>query len=151
VHVNLRGSVTATAFVTNIDYDAKGRRELIEYGNGARTTFTYDPNTFRLTKLKTTRTKDKSILQDLSYTYDPAGNITAIREAAQQTIYFKNQVVSANNDYVYDAIYRLIGADGREHIGQLAQPQTNWDDEFRVNLPHPGDGQAMRNYHEAYE
>ncbi len=53
-------------------------------------------------------------------------------------------------DYAYDAIYRLINATGREHIGQLAQPQTTWNDEFRVNLPQPGDGQAMRNYTEQY-
>src|SRR5262249_55283016 len=32
VTVNLRGAPTATNFVANIDYDAKGRRVLIEYG-----------------------------------------------------------------------------------------------------------------------
>ena len=84
------------------------------------------------------------------YTYDPAGNITHIRDDAQQTIYFNGQVVRPQCDYVYDAIYRLINATGREHIGQLAQPQTTWNDEFRVNLPQPGDGQAMRNYTEQY-
>ena len=52
--------------------------------------------------------------------YDPMGNITAIEDAAQQTIYFSNQVVTANADYTYDAIYRLISATGREHIGQLS-------------------------------
>src|SRR5262249_7762752 len=41
-------------------------------------------------------------------------------------------------------------ATGREHIGQLAQPQTNWDDRFRMNIPHPADGSAMRNYSEQY-
>jgi hypothetical protein len=29
-------------------------------------------------------------LQNLHYTYDPAGNITHIRDDAQQTIYFRN-------------------------------------------------------------
>src|SRR5262249_1212697 len=29
--------------VTDIDYNAKGQRELIEYGNGASTTYNYDP------------------------------------------------------------------------------------------------------------
>ena len=90
------------------------------------------------------------MLQDLSYTYDPVGNITRIRDDAQQTIYFNNQVVTPDNDYVYDAIYRLIDAEGREHIGQLSQPQTTWDDQFRVHLPQPGDGQAMRSYQEEY-
>ena len=44
--------------VTNIDYNAKGQRERIEYGNGASTTYDYDTQTFRLTRLKTTRTSD---------------------------------------------------------------------------------------------
>lgn len=135
--------------VTNIDRDAKGQRTLIEYGNGAKTEYTYDKNTFRLTRLKTTR--GSAILQDLFYTYDPVGNITRIRDDAQQTIFFNNQVVLPHCDYSYDPIYRLIEAAGREHIGQVGQPQeTKWDDEFRVNLPHPSDGQAMRNYTEQY-
>ena len=39
------------------------------------------------------RAADQAKLQDLSYTYDPVGNITRIEDAAQQTIYFNNQVV----------------------------------------------------------
>jgi RHS repeat-associated protein len=136
--------------VTNINYNAKGQRTLIEYGNGAKTAYTYDEQTFRLMRLLTSRTKGASPLQDLNYTYDPVGNITRIRDDAQQTIFFKNQVVSPNCDYTYDAIYRLIEASGREHIGQVGQPETTWDDECRVNLPQPNDRQAMRNYTEQY-
>ena len=104
VDVNLRGAPTATPFVTNIDYNAKGQRVLIAYGNGARTEYGYDPLTFRLRKLKTTRSADQALLQGLNYTYDPVGNITQIHDGAQQTIYFKNQVVTPDNDYTYDAI-----------------------------------------------
>jgi len=134
--------------VMNIDHDAKGQRTLIEYGNGAKTAYTYDEKTFRLIHLKTTR--GGAVLQDLFYTCDPVGNITRIRDDAQQTIFFNNQVVLPHGDYSYDPIYRLIAAAGREHIGQAGQPETSWDDEFRVNLPHPSDGQAMRNYTEQY-
>jgi RHS repeat-associated protein len=140
-----------TPFVKNIDYNEKGQREIIEYGNDARTNYTYDPKTFRLTHLSTTRTTDRTRLQDLRYTYDPAGNITQISDNAQQTIYFNNQVVSPTANYVYDAIYRLIAADGREHIGQVTTPQPTWDDKFQVNLPHSNDGQAMRRYSEEYQ
>lgn len=153
--------------VANIDYDAKGQRTRIDYGSDARTEYTYDARTFRLIHLKTNRTgaaaqnllqrllgtaapQVTAVFQDLFYTYDPAGNITRIRDDAQQTIIFSGQVVPPQCDYTYDAIYRLIDAMGREHSGQLAQPQTSWNDEFRVNLPHPGDGQAMRNYSEQY-
>jgi RHS repeat-associated protein len=150
VDVTLRGAQTPTPFVANIDYDAKGQRVLIKYGNHVKTEYAYDLLTFRLTNLKTTRTTDQARLQDLNYTYDPVGNITQIRDGAQQTVYFSNQMVTPDNDYVYDAVYRLINAEGREHIGQAAQPQTTWDDQFRVRLPQPGDGQAMRRYSEDY-
>jgi len=150
VDVNLRAAAAATPFVTNIDHNAKGQRTLIEYGNGARTDYAYDPLTFRLINLRTTRSSDQTVLQDLHYAYDPAGNITAIADGAQQTIYFSNQVATPDNDNVYDAVYRLIRAAGREQIGQASAPQTTWDDSFRMRLPQPGDGQAMRRYSEEY-
>lgn len=155
VDVNLRGAAAATVFVANIDYNAKGQRTLIEYGNGVKTEYAYDSETFRLVNLKTTRpaafAPDQRIAQDLSYTYDPAGNITSIRDDAQPTIFFNGQMVEPSSTYIYDAIYRLIGADGREHIGQLAGPQVDFDDSPRMNQPLPTDAQAMRNYCEAYE
>jgi RHS repeat-associated protein len=150
VDVTLRGAQTPTPFVTNIDYNAKDQRELIEYGNSVRTEYRYDSLTFRLISLRTTRGTDQALLQDLSYSYDPAGNITQIRDGAQQTIYFSNQVVTPDNDYTYDAVYHLINAQGREHIGQVSQPQTTYNDWFRVHLPQPGDSQAMRRYSEEY-
>ncbi|HEX5685908.1 MAG TPA: SpvB/TcaC N-terminal domain-containing protein, partial [Ideonella sp.] len=146
--VQSRGATSATPFVTNIDYDAKGQRTSIAYGNGLRTDHAYDPLTLRLTHCQTLRGGEA--LQDLAYVYDPAGNITHIEDAAQQTIYFRNQVVTASADYTYDALYRLLVAEGREHIGQVSQPETSWNDAFRVNLSHPSDGQAMRRYVERY-
>ncbi len=151
VNVRLRGAPAATAFVADIDYNAKGQRVLIEYGNGVRTESDHDPLTFRLRNLKTTRAADHALLQDLTYTHDPAGNITHIDDAAQETLFFNNAVVTPSNDYAYDAIYRLIRAEGREHIGQASQPQTTWNDGFRTHLPHPGDGQTMRRYVERYD
>ena len=151
MYVRLRGAATETVFVQNIDYDAKGQRILIEYGNGVRTAYNYDPETFRLVRLLTTRTSDNARLQDLQYTYDPVGNITEIRDDAQQTIFFNNAVVSPKTQYEYDALYRLMRAEGREHAGQLANPQLDHQDVPVMSLPHPNDGQAMRNYTERYE
>lgn len=148
MEVNLRGAPTPTTFIRNIDYNARGQRVLIEYGNGIGTSYEYDDKTFRLIHLNTMRGTEP--LQDLFYTYDPVGNITTIRDDALQTIYFNGQVVRPDANYTYDAIYRLIEADGREHIGQASQPQTTWNDEFRINLKHPNEGQAMRNYFEFY-
>ncbi|MBN2386310.1 MAG: hypothetical protein JXB85_04765 [Anaerolineales bacterium] len=154
VEAYLHGDATATTFVSNVDYNAKGQRTLITYGNGAQTEYDYDPDTFRLIGLKTTRPASfpaaQRVVQDLSYVYDPAGNITSIEDDAQQVIFFNNQVVKPDKSYTYDSVYRLIEAKGREHIGQQSQPQPSWNDGPHIDLPHPNDGQAMRSYTEQY-
>lgn len=167
VTANLRAAPTATGFVTNIDYDAKGRRTLIEYGNGARTQYEYDPQTFRLTRLLTTRgaafpgdgtdpAHPPAGVQNLRYTYDPLGNITHIQDDAQQTVYFRNRQVTPSADYTYDALYRLVAAGGREHLAQaaggaaLAPTALTYDDAPRIGLPQPGDGNAMGSYLQQY-
>jgi RHS repeat-associated protein len=149
--VNLRDSKSATPFVTHIEYDAKRQRQVIEYGNGVVTRFSYDPLTFRLIRLVTRRQAGHALLQDLNYTFDPIGNITAIRDHAQETLYFKGQVVGASNEYVYDALYRLLTADGREHAGAPCAPQTTFDDLARMHYPLPSDGRALHRYREQYE
>jgi RHS repeat-associated protein len=148
VDVQLRDATMPTAFITQIDYDAKGQRTNIVYGNGLRTNYTYDPLTLRLAQCQTLRGSER--LQDLGYVYDPSGNITHIQDNAQQVLYFRNKVVAPSADYTYDALYRLLAAQGREHIGQVPQPETTWNDAARVNLAHPNDGQAMRRYSEQY-
>jgi RHS repeat-associated protein len=158
VDVNLRGAAASTPFVTNIDYDAKGQRALIVYGNMAVTEYAYDPETFRLTHLTTTRpgfVAGESVVQDLSFTYDPIGNITHIQDDAQQTIYFSNRRVVPSADYTYDAVHRLIEAFGREHPGQTGGVQNastppDAFDTSTIGLAHPGDGNAMGTYVERY-
>ena len=57
--------------------------------------------------------------------------------------------------YVYDALYRLIEATGREHLGQAhaGRPEPippSATDAPRIGLPQPGDGAAMARYTERY-
>ncbi|HTC20173.1 MAG TPA: toxin, partial [bacterium] len=81
--VQLQGG-TATTFITNLNYDAKGQRTLCQYGSGVQTTYTYDPETFRLTNFTTIRPTAGSTngatdtLQDLNYYYDPVGNVIEV-------------------------------------------------------------------------
>jgi RHS repeat-associated protein len=154
IAANLRGETEAgqpiwTPFVTNVDYNAKGQRQRITYGNGVATTYDHDPLTFRLTRLRTRRGHEH--LQDLAYTYDPVGNITHIEDDAQQTIFFRNTRVEPSNDYIYDATYQLIEATGREHLGQRNAPTApDAFNGFHTRQDHPGDGQAMGRYVERY-
>jgi uncharacterized protein RhaS with RHS repeats len=52
---------------------------------------------------------------------------------------------------VYDALYRLIEATGREHAGGIADVQRDQNDVPLMNLPHTNDTSALRNYTEQYE
>jgi RHS repeat-associated protein len=162
VSVNLRGASISTSFVTNIDYNAKGQRILVAYGcAGTETDYTYDPLTFRLTTLTTTRRAvpaNQQIVQDLSFTFDPAGNITHIQDDAdiQNVVFFNNQRVEPSADYTYDAIYRLILASGREQLGLSGGvPSSPWPTSYndvpRAGLLSPGDGNAVGTYAEQYQ
>jgi RHS repeat-associated protein len=165
-----------TPFVVNIDYDAKGRRTLIEYGSGfiensqhgVITRYEYDELTFRLKKMFTSRnlvifpddclplpdspTRRECDIQNLRYTYDPVGNIIKISDEAQQSIFFHSHWVEPSSEYTYDPLYRLIEATGREHLGQPRGPPVphSHNDIPRVGLASPNDGNLMGNYIERY-
>lgn len=159
IHVNVRrqqsaGELEFTPYITNIDHDERGQRTQVDYGNGVSTKFTYDSNTFRITDTQTQRRGDS--LQNFHYTYDPVGNITNVDDSAQQTVYFRNRRVEPSSEYTYDAVYRLIAATGREHLGLGSNGQPNaptapdaWNS-FQTRLVHLGDGNALGNYNESY-
>jgi RHS repeat-associated protein len=157
--VNVRQELTNSdpltwmPFITSIDYNAKDQTTFIEYGNGATTRYTYDPVVFRLQRMQTVRTSSSGTtsLQDLTYTYDPVGNVTRIRDDALQTVYFRNGRVEPSNDYTYDSVYRLVSATGREHLGQSKLPVVpSSSDASNMSLDSPGDSTAMANYVESY-
>lgn len=151
----IRGQGNFIDFLKDQDYDAKGQRQFAHYGNEVFTRYFYDPNTFRLTNLLTYKSgEDPNInsLQDLHYAYDPVGNITQIRDDAQQTHYFSNAVVKPESLYEYDAIYQLIRATGREHAGLGNDAiRTHTDLDFVPQLPHANNASAVRTYTEEYE
>jgi RHS repeat-associated protein len=158
VRVTIKNAVQPTVFVKNIDYNAKGQRVQIEYGNGALTSYKYDEQTFRLERLRTTRPnqpdatasalfKNAAVVQDIHYTYDPVGNITRIADDAHNTIFCSNEQVDALSDYTYDALYRLTAASGRERKGAL---QSDWDDSSNTLPMPPNGGGALGCYVETY-
>lgn len=156
IEVSVRGGARAL-YVRDINYDAKGQRTRVEYGNRVTTTCKYDRETFRLRRLETRRQGETDALQDLSYTYDPIGNITHIQDDAHEAFYVRGSRVEPSADYTYDAIYRLIEATGREHRGLLddgtttAGPiPTSFSDVPRVGRAHPNDSHAMGTYVERY-
>ena len=96
------------------------------------------------------RHRDNRSLQDLNYAYDPVGNITSTRDEAQQTVFFSNTQVEPHNDYTYDALYRLIRAEGREHAAQINLQLDATDFETVVGIPFPNSPEALQRYVEEY-
>lgn len=150
----------SAAGIDDVSYDAHGRRLRVAWKNGASSTWHYDPESFRLTRLYTRRPGDPQNpppgafagVQHLRWSYDAVGNVLAVADDAQQSVFFRNARVDPSSTYRYDALYRLIEATGREHLGQVggvAGPSTH-DDQPRAGLLHPNDAHALGRYTERY-
>jgi RHS repeat-associated protein len=147
--------------IQKILYNAKGQRTYLQLGNGTITRYEYDPKTFRLIQLRTTRPNqdptfpatranlaDPNVLQQLHYTYDPVGNITEIYDEAYKPVFFANVMVEPRSRYEYDALYRLISSTGRENSIPIDAP-GQFDRQEHVDFP-VQDGNALRNYSQRY-
>jgi RHS repeat-associated protein len=156
VRLKENGGTREVQFIINVDYNEKGQRVKIKYGNAVVTEYTYEPETFRLKNLFTKKANGK-ILQNLSYTYDPMGNIVQIKDDAVNTIYHNQQEVNGISNFEYDPIYRLITVTGREHqaIGaaHYKKGNTSKQSEYLPIPPPPPttDSQALQMYTETYQ
>lgn len=141
----------AVFYLKNLDYTEKGQRERIKYGNDVVTKFEYDAETFRLLRL-VSRRANGDLLQDLHYTYDPAGNITHLDDKAVPKQFFNNFQMDGLRTFQYDALYRLVEATGRENDVPLNHNGAdNWHDAAFMVAHNPNDGMAMRNYIQKYQ
>jgi len=139
-----------TPYIKDIDYNEKGQRNKIIYGNDVVSRFYYDKETFRLTRLETKR-QNSDPLQDWHYTFDPLGNITHIEDKNIPTVFFNNQKIIGVATYSYDALYRLVEAKGRENASPLLfDGKDNWNDAAFMKQLNPGDPLAMRQYTQSY-
>lgn len=149
--VSLKKGSNTTDYVQNIDYDEKGQRKSILYGNNVLTKYDYDPKTFRLRQLHSTKNNNE-VLQNLKYTYDPSGNITQIEDKAIPTVFYNNQKINGKSEYTYDALYRLIAATGREQDTNSHNygAGDNWNDGHTQISHNSGDPMAMHEYTQKY-
>lgn len=148
----LRGAVSPTPIVTNVDYNARGQRTSVTSGKGVKTAYTYDDRTHMILRVLTTRPSDGARLQNLNYTYDPAHNVAQITDLAQQTVYFAGNVTSGTQLFAYDPTYRLTHAEGREQPGQVgyALGPDGYPEAPLSAIPHRNDLQALLGYTEDY-
>lgn len=145
------GDTVAAVYIKDIDYNEKGQREKIIYGNNTSTKFYYDKETFRLKRLESKRLNGE-VLQNLFYTFDAVGNITHIEDKAIPAVFFKNSMVTGDSLYTYDALYRLVEATGRENNTALNFGDCdNWSDKTFMHSMDPNNPNAVRSYTQYYQ
>lgn len=125
---NVAGHLSATrltlkggeekVILKSMTYSAAGQKLREEHGNGVVTSYAYESDTQRLNVIRTERPAGHAsgamVIQDLRYKYDPVGNVITIRNDAEVTRFWRNQKVVPVNTYVYDSLYQLVSATGRE-------------------------------------
>jgi len=94
-----------TPYVQRLEYDEFGQRAFLRVGNGADTTYSYNPLNRRLARLTA------GDFQDLHYSYDLVGNVTATSN--QVPIPAPNTFGGpVDQTFAYDGLYRLTQATG---------------------------------------
>lgn len=111
--VQLKADISATALISDIQYNASGQVQKESTGNGLINYFHYDIQDGCLNR-KLARLGENKPLQDLRYAFDAAGNVTRIEDAALPCRFFANQRIEPINYYRYDSLARLIEATGWE-------------------------------------
>ncbi len=107
------------ALLISAGYHANGACQQEMLGNGVTRYYAQEHFTKRLLRISTWRpaeNKTRYPIQDISYQYDPAGNVTERYDQGREDQYFDNLRVTAHNQYHYDACYRLRYAAGREAL-----------------------------------
>ena len=163
---------TADEGLRSVTYNARGQKLVVERGERSdaghegevalSTSCVYDPQSFRLMRLRTVRATDGAILQDLFYVYDAVGNIVLRDDASQSTVYYNNAAVTPEQRFGYDALDRLVSATGREHESTFGAGPTGGSSgrpggDRQQGVPYGrgpvaalGDGTALRRYTQEY-
>lgn len=101
------------------DYHANDACQQEMLGNGVTRYYAQEHFTKRLLRISTWRPAENATrypIQDISYQYDPAGNVTERYDQGREDQYFDNLRITAHNQYHYDSCYRLRYAAGREAL-----------------------------------
>ncbi|EPS32168.1 hypothetical protein PDE_07128 [Penicillium oxalicum 114-2] len=119
VTARLKDERSSRPLVYDKTYGPDGSLLKIIYGNGSTLDHVYDRATRRLvrkTLSRTNRLGRSHHVQDMHYSWDCMGRTVRKRDAAQQSLYFRNSRTDPEWTYNYDALGRLVSATGREQV-----------------------------------
>lgn len=145
VVVDLPGGGAPVVALESAAHDAAGAPLRLTHGNGVVEVHAVDAASGRLTRMTTTR-PGGGVIRDQVISYDAVGNPLRVTDAAAPVQFFGNAAVTADLVYRYDAVDRLVEAEGRESAA-TADPAA---DAALLRLPGPADPTAVRRYTERY-
>ncbi|MBL6445373.1 hypothetical protein JMN32_03585 [Fulvivirga sp. 29W222] len=97
-------------YVEQLGYDKFDQRVYLEYGNGAKTTYTYEPDRRRLKTMTATTAANRNFMDNV-YEYDAVSNILSLKNNAPVP---NSNLMGGSSEYTfeYDDLYRLTAAEG---------------------------------------
>lgn len=93
--------------INTIAYQPSAQLRSIDYGNGVRTTYGYDPR-LRLTSLDTRHLAFDTRFIEYGYSFDPASNITRIDDNRPGDSVPEGDNRRNSQNFIYDDLYRII-------------------------------------------
>jgi RHS repeat-associated protein len=142
------GALTAltldgATYLSQVLYNARGQRVLADLGCGIMIRYVYDPQTFRLARLRSEPTQGSAPAptQDYGYAYDLVGNLLALHDRTPGSG-INPTPDQLDRAFSYDPLYRLTSATGRECD---IPPATPW-----LDTPRCVDLTKTRAYTESY-
>ena len=149
-----KSAAQPTSYISETKYNALGDKLAVKYGNGNMAGWTYDNISNRVVRSRLVNDKG-AVLEELNFTYDVEGRIVKQVNKAQQTIYFRNNVIEPKSDFTYDAIGQLVRATGREAIdpatGTTLSARSQMQGGSKEESALISDGKAMFPYTEDYK
>jgi RHS repeat-associated protein len=141
-------TVDGDAYVRQILYNPRGQRALAVLGYATMIRYVYDPQTFRLARLRSEATPAsqpsppaRSPAQDYGYAYDLVGNLLFLYDRTPGSG-ISPTPGQLDRAFTYDPLYQLTSATGRECD---TPPPTPWS-----GTPRCADLTKVRAYTETY-
>ena len=116
-------SNSSDVYAPRVDYDKFGQRLLVDFGNGARTTYAYDAKTRRIVSVKASLPNGYTF-HDLAFTYDKVGNLTQLKNNAIRPGDFPGPGPRQRHRRSLDQGLRLRPALPHDHLGRAAPDQS---------------------------
>ncbi|HWO26380.1 MAG TPA: toxin TcdB middle/N-terminal domain-containing protein, partial [Kofleriaceae bacterium] len=129
------GAGYAVTYADELRYDVFGNRTRARLGNGAVTTWSFDPLRVRLASLVTTLPGPSTTkVQDLRYSYDPADNPIVVENALPPPPANGKLPGGSRVAFTYDGVDRLTRAVGKAPLAQGSS--TAYDQTFAYSASH---------------